>query len=184
MGTSLKSLSEGSNGDAKRHAERLRFAELVEPKQVEDFLEMIPQEWSDLLRPWMDEHPGEPKLYGVFQGDQLMGGGGIFSTSPPPETEKYKEECIARFSQGQAYIGFLWVSPESRGMGAGQFWLQALMDAALNKEASTSEERVATSFWLTIEDPALIHFYEKAGFRVVKKLEGDEGPEWLLSIHD
>lgn len=205
MGTSVKSLSEGAFGDAERHverhakrnteqhaerhverhakrnAERLRFAELVEPKQVEDFLEMIPQEWSDILRPWMERYLGEPNLYGVFQGDALIGGGAIFSTSPPPETETYREECLARFSEGQAYIGFLWVSTEFRGMGAGQFWLHALMHSALNKEQSTSEERGATSYWLTIEDPALIHFYEKAGFRVVKELEGDEGPEWLLS---
>lgn len=159
----------------------LIFRKLVSTEERSEFVAMLPDDWSEELEWWMSVHSGEPDLYGVYydsgligedalQEARLIGGGAVFKKSNPPESQSFEKECRIRFAEDQPYIGFLWVSPGFRGKGIGQFWLRELMELS-----ST------TSYWLTVEDQGLIEFYEKAGFKLVKKFKGEEGPEWLLS---
>lgn len=170
----------------------LIFRKLVSTEERSEFVAMLPDDWSEELEWWMSVHSGEPDLYGVYYeseliGDEvlhgvrhfeeeapyesrLIGGGAVFRKSNPPESQAFEKECRLRLAAAQPYIGFLWVSPGFRGRGIGQLWLRELMELS-----ST------TSYWLTVEDPALIAFYEKAGFKLVKKFKGEEGSEWLLS---
>ena len=170
MGTALDIPSESMD----KEISSLRFEPLLEPELVQVFLDLLPQEWREILELWMKEHPSEPELYGIFGGENLLAGGAVFRSSLPPGTNHYINECLTRFAAGQAYIGFLWVSPESRGLGVGHFWLQSVL-----KEEKPSSR----AFWLTIEDPSLVGFYSKAGFKLIKELKGEEGPEWLLSTN-
>jgi ribosomal protein S18 acetylase RimI-like enzyme len=148
----------------------LSFRKIVSAEERSEFVAMLPDDWSEELEWWMSLHSGEPDLYGVYQENLLIGGGAVFRKSNPPESQSFEKECRLRLASDQPYIGFLWVSPGFRGMGVGQFWLGELM-----------REDFSKPYWLTVEDPALISFYEKAGFKLVKKFKGDEGPEWLLS---
>ena len=172
----------------------LIFRKLVSTEERSEFVAMLPDDWSEELEWWMSLHSGEPDLYGVYydsgsneenirleagrigeedlQEARLIGGGAVFKESNPPESHSFEKECRRRLAAGQPYIGFLWVSPGFRGLGVGQFWLGELIE--LNP---------ATCYWLTVEDPSLIEFYEKSGFKLFKKFKGEEGPEWLLSTN-
>jgi GNAT superfamily N-acetyltransferase len=180
---------------------------LESAEEVGAFLELLPLEWTEELEAWMRRHPGEPDLFGVFgdgdaamkdaalddgagsgieaaagagiQGGRapelstartLLGGGAVFRRSTPPGMTSFRNEASRRLSAGEAYIGFLWVAPEARGRGLGRLWLEEL--------ARTSP---GDPFWLTVEDAGLIPFYEACGFRLEGAIQGEEGPEWLLS---
>lgn len=151
---------------------QLSFRKLESTEERSEFVAMLPDDWSEELEWWMSLHSGEPDLYGVYQEARLIGGGAVFRKSNPPESQSFEKECLVKLAAAQPYIGFLWVSPGFRGLGVGHFWLGELMK--MDPE---------TSYWLTVEDPALIAFYEKAGFILVKKFKGEEGPEWLLSTN-
>lgn len=149
----------------KRDKPPIRWETLVDPRP---FLIQLPADWREPLETWMGEHPGEPHVHVLRQGEAVVAGGALFN-SLPPGMSAFEDEALVWLSRGYGYLGFIWVVPERRGEGLGQRWLQYMQRSGL-----------CPAYWLTVEEEGLIAFYERCGFQNRGEITGESGPEWLL----
>lgn len=133
--------------------------------QSEDFFKILPEDWVENLGPIWTKERGKAAVFVLLDADRIVAGGIIFS-GLTEDMDGFKEEAIAFVASGYLYIGYLWVIESRRGENLGSLWLTAL-------KAYFPE----TSFWLTIEEDKLKHFYLKNGFRILKE---NTHREWLL----
>lgn len=133
------------------------------------FFSILPEDWRESLVPFWPAYQDSARIFILELGADVLGGGIVFS-SVSPDTEVYRAEAQSWFDRGYLYIGFLWIDEQYRGHGLGSLWLMKLREQFPHQK-----------WWLSIEDFALAAFYERVGFRVVKKVEGTYGEEWILA---
>jgi GNAT superfamily N-acetyltransferase len=133
------------------------------------FFSILPEEWRESIEPFWPAYRDSARIFVLESGEEVLGGGIVFS-SVSPDTEVYRAEAQSWFDRGHLYIGFLWIDEKYRGQGLGSRWLTKL-----------KEQFPRQKWWLSIEDFGLAAFYERSGFRGVKKVEGTYGEEWIMA---
>ena len=136
--------------------------------QPERFFNILPEDWQEGIVPFWPEYQHTARIYTLETPSEVLGGGIVFA-SVSPDTMLYKKEAQSWFDRGFLYIGFLWITEKHRGKNLGSEWLQELNKLFPNQK-----------LWLSIEEEGLLAFYEKNGFRLVKKINADAGEEWIL----
>ena len=134
----------------------------------ERFFSLLPPDWREGIAPYWPDYAPTARIFTLEAEDEVRGGGILFST-PAPDILAYGAEAEYWFAQGYLYIGFLWLAEAHRGRQLGSLWLQKLR-----------ERFPGQPFWLSIDDYELLPFYERNGFRLVKKVELASGEEWVL----
>ena len=134
----------------------------------ERFFALLPSGWREGIAPYWPKYAPTARIFTLESGSETLGGGILFST-PAPDILAYGAEAEYWFAQGYLYIGFLWLAEAHRGRQLGSLWLQKLR-----------ERFPGQPFWLSIDDYELLPFYERNGFRLVKKVELASGEEWVL----
>lgn len=132
------------------------------------FFDILPPDWQEGIVPYWTDYQDTARIFILAKNEETLGGGIVFSTVSP-DTMAYREEAQRWFDQGNLYIAFLFISEKYRGQQLGSEWLQLLYKRFPKQ-----------SFWLSIEEEGLVRFYEKNGFKVVKEVKGEAGPEWIL----
>ncbi|MCB9286548.1 MAG: GNAT family N-acetyltransferase [Lewinellaceae bacterium] len=135
----------------------------------ERFFSILPADWRGAIAPYWPEYSGTARIFTLESGDEVVGGGILFST-PAPDILAYGEEARYWFENGFLYIGFLWIAEVHRGKQLGSLWLQQLQDRLPGQ-----------SFWLSIDDYSLKGFYERNGYRLVKEVSLETGTEWVMT---
>jgi len=134
------------------------------PKQ---FFEILPDDWKLELESNWEEFRPAVKIYGIKQGEELIGGGLVFSAHTS-ETDNYPPIAEYYFDNGYLYIGYLWVAEKFRGRSLGDFWLKSIY-----------EMFPKNPFWLSIEDAGLAKFYLKNGFILEREVIFSGGKDWI-----
>jgi GNAT superfamily N-acetyltransferase len=134
----------------------------------QDFFSILPPDWQREIAPVWESYKASAKIKTLTLGNEVVGGGILFSTVSP-DTTQYKEEALHWFGLGYIYIGFLFIDEKHRGKHYGSLWLQEV-------EKTTQHNK----FWLTIDDYELVKFYEPNGFQLVKKISLPDWDEWVL----
>ncbi|MEZ4792847.1 MAG: GNAT family N-acetyltransferase [Gelidibacter sp.] len=131
------------------------------------FFQILPEGWQDEIVPFWDAYKDSSEVYVILEKDQVIGGGIVFSTSPP-DLSYYKKEAMQWFCNHYLYIGFLWIAEDKRNKNLGSFWLDEL-------KRTNPEQK----YWLLIEDERLHRFYQRNGFVLNKTICHGQNPEWL-----
>lgn len=135
----------------------------------ERFFSLLPADWREAIAPHWPGYADTARIFTLEKDGELLGGGILFST-PAPDLLAYGEEARRWFDAGYLYIGFLWIAEAHRGRQLGSLWLQKLRERFPGQQ-----------FWLSVDDFSLRAFYERNGFRMIKKIELSSGPEWALA---
>lgn len=139
------------------------FEKLEKP---EEFFNLLPEDWKEGLVPVWGQYADSSEIWVLKEKDTIIAGGIVFSVMPP-DLYAFLSEAKALLDRGSRYLGFIWVVPEQRGRGLGSAWLKALF-----------AHYPKVSFWLTIEEEGLKHFYRQNGFML--KGYHKEPEEWLF----
>ncbi|MDC6405733.1 MULTISPECIES: GNAT family N-acetyltransferase [Maribacter] len=137
---------------------------------LDQFLAAMPEEWHWDFFIYMDNAKDCIELFAITVDDQIVSGGMVFK-GLPPEMKIFEREVEHYPENGYLYIGFLFVVPEYRGQDIGSTWLECIR--ALYGEKG---------FWLTVEEPGLVGFYEKNGFKWTSTLKRGPIIEELLIL--
>ncbi|WP_318342902.1 GNAT family N-acetyltransferase [Flagellimonas baculiformis] len=113
----------------------------------------MPEEWRLDFFLYMESSMDRMELYAIMEQGHILGGGMLFK-GLPPEMGIFEKEVEPFVENGHLYIGFLFVVPAYRGQNLGSTWLECIKTLHGDK-----------GFWLTVEEPGLIAFYEKNGFK-------------------
>ncbi len=134
------------------------------------FLAAMPEDWQADFLLYLETCTERMELYAISDDDQIMAGGAVLK-GLPPDMELFEKETRRFVEKGYLYIGFLFVDAAHRGQNIGSSWLKHLFKALEGQ-----------GFWLTVEDPGLIKFYEKNGFRWIGTLKQGSICEDLLVL--
>lgn len=134
----------------------------------EPFFALLPEDWQEGIVPHWDAYRGDAQLFTLEADDELLGGGILFRRISP-DTETYGNVARVRFERGYLYLGFIWIAQQHRNRGLASRWLAMLR-----------ERFPGQPFWLSVEDPGLIAFYERNGFLLECSVQGEDGEEWIL----
>ena len=110
------------------------------------------------------------ELFAITDHGQMVAGG-VVMEGLPLEMAAFEDELMPFIKKGYLYIGFLFVVPEYRGQQIGSKWLGHIGKFYGGK-----------GFWLTVEEPGLVAFYEKNGFKWKATLSKGGGNEELLVL--
>ena len=143
----------------------LVFKELENDQKV--FFEMLPTDWQSEIVPFWEDYQNSSKIYVLFENKTLIGGGIVFSKTPP-DVLYYETEAKEWFENGFLYLGFIWIIEEKRGKNLGSIWLDELKKSFPNQ-----------NYWLLIEEEHLHRFYQKNGFKLDTALAHEAHCEWL-----
>ena len=142
------------------------FTEIKAHTDIEEAFSLYPQDWKDVLLPVWPLYAENARVYALLDEKSIVTLGILFYGNAP-EMQAFPEMSARLFKEGKPYIGFLYTLPEYRGRGYASLWLTEL------------KNRIpGSAFWLTVEDPGLIPFYEANGFILSGKSTHQE--EWLL----
>tara|TARA_R110001592_G_scaffold230025_1_gene486739 strand:- start:1942 stop:2430 length:489 start_codon:yes stop_codon:yes gene_type:complete len=143
-------------------------AEIIDISDVpEQFLELLPADWKSELESNWEEFAPAVKVYGIKQGEELIGGGLVFSAHTS-ETDNYPPVAEYYFDNGYLYIGYLWIAEKHRGRNLGDFWLNSIFEMSPQNP-----------FWLSIDDAGLAKFYLKNGFTLEREVMYSGGKDWI-----
>lgn len=146
--------------------EKTEFRQLTEREKIAKAFSLYPNDWQEALLPVWPDYAGAAEVFALLKEDQIATLGIVFHESAP-EMEAFAETATLLFREGNPYIGFIYTLPNYRGRGFASLWLKKLRESSPGK-----------SFWLTVEDPSLISFYQGHGFHLHGK--SDIMEEWLL----
>jgi ribosomal protein S18 acetylase RimI-like enzyme len=135
---------------------------------ADKFFPLLPDSWLENIVPYWEQYKLNTKIYGLFDGVNILAGGIVFSTCSP-DMQYNPEEALNWLDKGYLYIGFLWVPEAYRGKKLGSEWLHLLMQRFPEQK-----------FWLTVEEEDLIQFYKKNRFKLIKSLKNDHDTDWLM----
>lgn len=145
--------------------ETLKFRELTEHPQ--HFFMMLPEDWQDEIVPFWDAYKDSSQIYIIENQTGILGGGIVFSKSPP-HFEYFETNAKIWFSQGYQYLGFIYISEHHRNKNLGSFWLNQL------KSKNPQQQ-----YFLLTEEEHLHHFYLKNGFVCHQSFLNKDHLEWL-----
>lgn len=120
---------------------------------LDEFLTGMPEEWRLDFCMYLENSVDRMELFTITEQGHILGGGMLFK-GLPPEMKIFEKEVEPFVERGYLYIGFLFVVPEYRGQNIGSTWLGCIKTLYGDK-----------GFWLTVEEPGLVSFYEKSGFK-------------------
>lgn len=146
--------------------ENLVFKQLNEEDEIGKAFSLYPDDWKKILLPAWSDYTETARVFALLK-DDLITTLGILFYDKAPEMEAFPETAQILFREGKPYIGFIYTLPKYRGRGYASLWLKKLRESSPGK-----------SFWLTVEDPSLIGFYQSHGFHLHGK--SDIMEEWLL----
>lgn len=136
----------------------------------DDFFEILPEDWQAGIVPYWKEYHTAANIYIVKAENKLVAGGILFNCLPPdPSDLDHRFNYL--FAEGYLYIGFLFVQPEMRHLHLGSWWLDKL-----------KKKYPGQKYWLTIEEEALKHFYQRNGFEILGESDSDP-KEWVLTYN-
>ena len=144
----------------------IHFKEGTEKAQT--FFSILPHDWQKEISPYWEQYSSSSIIY-ILEEKGVVIGGGILFTKVTPDMKANAGIAEKYFDQAYAYLGFIWISEEKRGLGLGQLWLKKVIENNPNR-----------GFWLTIEDPLLKNFYQKWDFVVSEKIDPEGSPEWVM----
>ena len=126
------------------------FTKVTKPSVT--FFDFLPEDWKNELFPqWIKLHVNST-VYANFENEKLVNVGIIFNDVLPKLSSA---EIVAKpFFKNALYIGYLFTHPDYRGKGIAKNWFESVKKQYPNK-----------NFWLAIEDPGLLYFYKKLGFK-------------------
>ncbi|WP_318309258.1 GNAT family N-acetyltransferase [Flagellimonas crocea] len=139
-------------------------------KPPDQFLAAMPEEWQWDFYIYLENTVDHMELFAITEQDHILGGGMVFK-GLPPEMKIFEKEVETFVERGYLYIGFLFVVPKYRGQHIGSTWLESMKALYSDK-----------GFWLTVEEPSLIEFYEKNGFKWTGTLVQGKRSEELLTL--
>lgn len=145
--------------------ETLTFSELK--NNPNRFFEILPEDWQDEIVPFWNDFETDSKIYILEDSSTIVGGGIVFYKSPP-DFDYFEREAKKFFSEGYAYLGFIWIAHDQRNKNLGSFWLDQLKAQNLQQH-----------YFLLTEEDHLQHFYEKNGFQRIKSVQNQNQLEWL-----
>lgn len=137
---------------------------------LDQFLAAMPEEWHWDFLIYMDNVGDSMEIFAITVHEEIVGGGMVFK-GLPPEMKIFEKEVEHFTEGGYLYIGYLFVVPERRGQDIGSTWLECIKALYGHK-----------GFWLTVEEPGLVAFYEKNGFRWIGTLKQGRIIEELLIL--
>ncbi|THD69807.1 GNAT family N-acetyltransferase [Robertkochia marina] len=146
--------------------ESLEFRKLTKTEEIAEVFSLYPDDWKEVLLPVWSNYAENSEVYVLLKEDDITTLGILFHNGAP-EMEAFAETATLLFMERKPYIGFIYTLPNFRGRGFASLWLKELKNALPEK-----------TFWLTVEDPKLITFYESNGFSLQDKSPVQE--EWLL----
>ncbi|UOB17007.1 GNAT family N-acetyltransferase [Abyssalbus ytuae] len=135
------------------------------------FFNILPPDWQHSIVSFWKEYAPSSKIYTLKRGNEILGGGIVFS-QPTPDVAHYKKEAHDLFEKGYLYIAFLWMAPSQRDKGLGSLWMKELF-----------KKHPLQKFWLSIEDYSLSAFYKKNNFTLYKEITTNPAPEWIM-LHE
>jgi len=126
------------------------FIKVSEPSiSIFDFL---PEEWkSELIPQWIKLNTSA-KVYANYENQNLVNIGIVFKDVLPKLS--MAENVAKPFFKNALYLGYLYTHPDYRGKGIAKNWFESVKKQYPHKK-----------FWLAIEDPGLLSFYLKLGFK-------------------
>ncbi|WP_027126807.1 GNAT family N-acetyltransferase [Gelidibacter mesophilus] len=133
----------------------------------EQFFNLLPENWQVEIVPFWKTHKNSAKIYIIENHCTIIGGGIVFSKSPP-QFEYFETEAKPYFDEGYLYLGFIWIAEHQRNKNLGTFWLNQL-----------KSENPRQNYFLLTEEDYLQHFYEKNGFSRIKLVQNQDHMEWL-----
>lgn len=144
------------------------FKELKTKHDV--FFDMLPEDWQSAIVPYWDLYSDSSKIYVLIENDAIVGGGIVFSKTPP-DLSYYETEAQQWFDNGYLYLGFIWISENNRGRNLGSIWLQELKSLLPFQ-----------NYFLVTEEEGLDKFYKKNDFVLEKIIFNNEEPEWFYTF--
>ncbi|MER3374609.1 MAG: GNAT family N-acetyltransferase [Allomuricauda sp.] len=132
------------------------------------FLEAMPENWWADFHFYQEHSKDCMELFVMTEQDKIVAGG-IVMEGLPPDMKIFEKRVGPFIEKGYLYIGFLFVVKEYRGQDIGSTWLRCIKGVY-----------GANGFWLTVEEPGLIGFYKKNGFRWEESLTQGQRSEELL----
>lgn len=154
-----------------------RFKETTD--KPERFFDILPADWQESITPFWANYVSSARIFvlesatePLGEHTQVVGGGIVFSSISPDCQPMYHAEAKQWFDEGYLYIGFLWIAEQHRDKQLGTKWLQSLYGRFPGK-----------GFWLSIDDIKLASFYKRNGFALMKKVELDYYPEWVMAVN-
>lgn len=135
------------------------------------FFDLLPNDWQELIVPHWHRYENSSSIYVIEEKDKIIGGGIVFTTSPP-DIQYFKTEAQFWFDKGYHYLGFIWICEERRGANLGSFWMNQL------KLFNPTQK-----YWLLIEEEHLHRFYKKNGFILESTVLQNGNTEWLYTYH-
>ncbi len=146
-----------------------RFKETTD--KPERFFDILPADWQESIVPYWTDYAHTARIFVMESATEVVGGGIVFSTVSPDCQPAFRKEAQEWFDAGYLYIGFLWISEVHRDKQLGTKWLQQLYNKLPDQ-----------NFWLSIDELRLSAFYNRNGFELIKKVELDYYPEWVMSM--
>lgn len=143
----------------------IEFQELNNGPQ--QFFQLLPLDWQNEISPFWPLYKPDSKIYILKSGDHIIGGGIVFSKSPP-NFGYFENEAQAWFQKGYLYLGFIWVSEPFRNNNLGSYWLSQLRS-----------KNPSQHYFLLTEEEHLHRFYLKNGFSFYKSIPTQDHQEWL-----
>ncbi|HMR15905.1 MAG: GNAT family N-acetyltransferase [Confluentibacter sp.] len=129
------------------------------------FFKLMPQDWQAGIVPFWDDYKASTNCYLLFDDNEIVAGGLVFSKCPPDMFYAEKEAAFY-FNNQYLYVGFIYVIEERRQQNLGSIWLENL-----------KKTHPKQAFWLTIEELKLDAFYVKNGFKAVESLQNSGATE-------
>lgn len=137
----------------------------------ERFFSILPADWQESIVPFWTTYEQTARIFVLESATEVVGGGIVFSTVSPDCQPAFQAEAQQWFDQGYLYIGFLWIAEQHRDKQLGSKWLRNLFSLMPDQ-----------SFWLSIDELKLASFYKRNGFELIKQVELDYYPEWVMAL--
>ncbi|MFS4417246.1 GNAT family N-acetyltransferase [Maribacter sp. 2307ULW6-5] len=129
----------------------------------------LPPDWQGGLTAFLQQAGTEPVCLVLEQAGQCRVAGMVCS-GLPADLLPFAEQLGAYGRHGQRYVGYLFALPPFRGQGWAGQWLRLVC-----------RRYPGETLWLTVEEEALVAFYQRNGFRFIQTLEHKGSKEWLLA---
>jgi len=154
-----------SAGSSELTTSQLTFKEV---KDLDAIMHLLPSDWQTELRELWDDYRESSNIYGMYENDTIKACGIAFG-KPTPDTFSYMDSAQHYFDRGIKYLGFICVDDKCRGKGYGSKWISAMLTFDCYQR-----------YWLAVDDPSLVKFYEKNHFSISQEIQGADGTEWVM----
>lgn len=163
----MNSLSGQSEAVLSQKTNNLLFEDCTEHPEV--FFRILNEEWSEEINDLWPDYVDSSHVFVLTNEEKVVAGGIVFS-KPTPDTFEYFDRAQKWFDLGYRYIGFVYVEPKERNQKLGTIWMNKII-----------EHLHPIPCWLAVDDPDLLNFYIKLGFKVAEEIIPSSGvKEWIM----